>query len=227
MLLTYTLTVRLLAQQRQNLGGSSSMKPTSSAWLGIAPPLGTYWTSILFFTLKNNTTEYICSVSQYHSFINLHSTSLNSFFIISCFQKQTTTTTSNDKRWQQNSYTQKEKILGNVLLKAVCHRHPIMLIPLPQQTQICQLWRSTLMSYGCPSRGNIPQHIKYSIILCAEHNTKLFLLFSLLHYFHYWLLFFYKLDIVAFIVGGCLIMIAFRNPHHQQWQLSINLVLRC
>lgn len=39
MLLTYTLTVRLLAQQRQNLGGST-MKPTSSGWLGIAPPLG-------------------------------------------------------------------------------------------------------------------------------------------------------------------------------------------
>lgn len=41
MLLTYTLTVRLLAQQRQNLGGG---KPTSggwsSGWLGIAPPLG-------------------------------------------------------------------------------------------------------------------------------------------------------------------------------------------
>lgn len=43
MLLTYTLTVRLLAQQRQNLGGCT--KPTSSGilssgWLGIAPPLG-------------------------------------------------------------------------------------------------------------------------------------------------------------------------------------------
>ena len=41
MLLTYTLTVRLLARQRQNLGGG---KPTSggwsSGWLGIAPPLG-------------------------------------------------------------------------------------------------------------------------------------------------------------------------------------------
>lgn len=42
MLLTYTLTVRLLARQRQNLGGG---KPSggggwSSGWLGIAPPLG-------------------------------------------------------------------------------------------------------------------------------------------------------------------------------------------
>lgn len=43
MLLTYTLTVQLLARQRQNLGGG---KPTSggwsSGWLGIAPPLGNY-----------------------------------------------------------------------------------------------------------------------------------------------------------------------------------------
>jgi hypothetical protein len=41
MLYTYTLTVQLLARQRQNLGGG---KPTSggwsSGWLGIAPPLG-------------------------------------------------------------------------------------------------------------------------------------------------------------------------------------------
>lgn len=42
MLLTYTLTVQLLAHQQQNLGGG---KPSggggwSSGWLGIAPPLG-------------------------------------------------------------------------------------------------------------------------------------------------------------------------------------------
>lgn len=48
MLLTYTLTVRLLAQQRQNLGGST-VKPTSSGWLGIAPPLGTHYLIFFFF----------------------------------------------------------------------------------------------------------------------------------------------------------------------------------
>lgn len=48
MLLTYTLTVRLLAHQRQSLGGVGGVpKPTSSGllssgWLGIAPPLGTH-----------------------------------------------------------------------------------------------------------------------------------------------------------------------------------------
>lgn len=43
MLLTYTLTVRLLAEQRQNLGGGGkSGSGWSSGWLGIAaPPLGT------------------------------------------------------------------------------------------------------------------------------------------------------------------------------------------
>lgn len=51
MLLTYTLTVRLLAQQRQNLGGSI-VKPTSSGWLGIAPPLGT---QSLFFIYSVHT----------------------------------------------------------------------------------------------------------------------------------------------------------------------------
>ena len=124
MLLTYTLTVRLLAQQRQNLGGST-VKPTSSGWLGIAPPLGT---NFYFFYI-------------------------NSFFsLISPL----------------NGHKQRGKILGNALLKIVCHRHQIMLIPLPQQTQICQHWRSTLMSYGCPSRGNILRLIKYSIILSAR-----------------------------------------------------------
>lgn len=39
MLLTYTLTVQLLAHQQQNLGGG---KPSGwlSGWMGIAPPLG-------------------------------------------------------------------------------------------------------------------------------------------------------------------------------------------
>lgn len=41
MLLTYTLTVRLLAEQRQNLGGGGkSGSGWSSGWLGTAPPLG-------------------------------------------------------------------------------------------------------------------------------------------------------------------------------------------
>lgn len=42
MLITYTLTVRLLAQQRQNLGGGGMKSGSgwSSGWLGIAPPLG-------------------------------------------------------------------------------------------------------------------------------------------------------------------------------------------
>lgn len=44
MLITYTLTVQLLARQRQNLGGG---KPTSggwsSGWLGIAPPALGEW----------------------------------------------------------------------------------------------------------------------------------------------------------------------------------------
>jgi len=41
MLITYTLTVQLLARQQQNLGGSKeSGGGWSSGWLGIAPPLG-------------------------------------------------------------------------------------------------------------------------------------------------------------------------------------------
>jgi hypothetical protein len=42
MLLTYTLTVRLLARQRQSLGGSGSKVTTGgwSGWMGAAAPLG-------------------------------------------------------------------------------------------------------------------------------------------------------------------------------------------
>lgn len=38
MLITYTLTVRLLAQQSENLGGIGSGTGWSSGWLGQAPP---------------------------------------------------------------------------------------------------------------------------------------------------------------------------------------------
>ena len=54
MLITYTLTVQLLARQRQNLGGG---KPTSggwsSGWLGSAPPLGEWFKTRKASTLMN------------------------------------------------------------------------------------------------------------------------------------------------------------------------------
>lgn len=42
MLITYCLTVRLLARQQQNLGGSSGNQANgwASGWLGSQPPLG-------------------------------------------------------------------------------------------------------------------------------------------------------------------------------------------
>jgi hypothetical protein len=41
MLLTYTLTVRLLARQRQSLGGTGKVTGGwSSGWMGAAAPLG-------------------------------------------------------------------------------------------------------------------------------------------------------------------------------------------
>lgn len=54
MLLTYALTVRLLARQRQSLGGGNGKQTSggwSSGWLGIAPvpPLGKIMFSIFFF----------------------------------------------------------------------------------------------------------------------------------------------------------------------------------
>lgn len=54
MLLTYALTVRLLARQRQSLGvGKQTSGGWSSGWLGIAPvpPLGKIMFSIFFFQL--------------------------------------------------------------------------------------------------------------------------------------------------------------------------------
>lgn len=68
MLLTYTLTVRLLAQQQQNLGGSkttpSGGSSWSSGWLGQAPGIGKYRANnievtiiilLLSFTERRNT----------------------------------------------------------------------------------------------------------------------------------------------------------------------------
>lgn len=40
MLLTYCLTVRLLAQQRQNLGGTPHNSGWASGWLGQTPAMG-------------------------------------------------------------------------------------------------------------------------------------------------------------------------------------------
>lgn len=51
MLLTYCLTVRLLAQQRQNLGGTPTGSGWASGWLGQTPAMGKY---NLFLNFKLN-----------------------------------------------------------------------------------------------------------------------------------------------------------------------------
>lgn len=53
MLITYCLTVRLLAQQRQSLGGNQqSGGGWASGWLGQAPALGKY---LLYLTIHTHT----------------------------------------------------------------------------------------------------------------------------------------------------------------------------
>lgn len=60
MLLTYTLTVRLLARQSKNLGGGkpSSSGGWSSGWLGVAPPLGELKLHNTMFTQKFHYTSF-------------------------------------------------------------------------------------------------------------------------------------------------------------------------
>lgn len=72
MLLTYTLTVQLLANQQQNLSGG---KPSggggwSSGWMGIAPPLGELRRksksvpSLIFIPVRCRTEEHMEAVHQ-------------------------------------------------------------------------------------------------------------------------------------------------------------------
>jgi hypothetical protein len=51
MLLTYTLTVRLLARQRQSLGGCGSKVTTGgwSGWMGAAAPLGKFLSNLYYY----------------------------------------------------------------------------------------------------------------------------------------------------------------------------------
>lgn len=54
MLITYWLTVQLLARQQQNLGGNQQQNSGwSSGWLGQAPAMGKFKIEILFFSLSS------------------------------------------------------------------------------------------------------------------------------------------------------------------------------
>lgn len=53
-------------------------------------------------------------------------------------------------------FTQSGKILGNASLRAVCRRHQTMRTPPGRPTPSCQLWTSTLTSFGCPNQGTQP-----------------------------------------------------------------------
>lgn len=62
MLLTYCLTVRLLAQQRQNIGGPNQTGPGwASGWLGQTPALGKLHLNQLSYSkcITTNIKEYM------------------------------------------------------------------------------------------------------------------------------------------------------------------------